>query len=258
MLKDYQLLHISLFKLTSSQGCVFCAFPKAHLELKPLFLTIRLWDESLALPSPTSLFYSAAADFFKKKIARKFGGFCLYFLRKVITWYILLYYVLKSLSWRTYALFFLGFSSSAVYSPLWFCHKRERWVGGSIKERENKCPCPVLLQLFLFVLFPQTFTNFIEIRQEIEIETEQMTGTNKVLTLFESFSPLVRVPLVQMPFWCLSLNSFSCFQGISPEPLYLKIYSPHVLNLTLVDLPGITKVRHLEIVLSVAHFLRET
>lgn len=32
-------------------------------------------------------------------------------------------------------------------------------------------------------------------------------------------------------------------QGISPEPLYLKIYSPHVLNLTLVDLPGITKVR---------------
>ncbi|XP_026531951.1 dynamin-1-like protein isoform X2 [Notechis scutatus] len=31
-------------------------------------------------------------------------------------------------------------------------------------------------------------------------------------------------------------------KGISPEPLYLKIYSPHVLNLTLVDLPGITKV----------------
>uniref|UniRef100_A0A3P9AA74 Dynamin GTPase n=1 Tax=Esox lucius TaxID=8010 RepID=A0A3P9AA74_ESOLU len=31
-------------------------------------------------------------------------------------------------------------------------------------------------------------------------------------------------------------------QGISPEPIYLKIFSPHVLNLTLVDLPGITKV----------------
>uniref|UniRef100_A0A8C3HWI2 Dynamin-1-like protein n=1 Tax=Chrysemys picta bellii TaxID=8478 RepID=A0A8C3HWI2_CHRPI len=55
----------------------------------------------------------------------------------------------------------------------------------------------------------QTFTDFDEIRQEIETETERMTGTNK---------------------------------GISPEPLYLKIYSPHVLNLTLVDLPGITKV----------------
>uniref|UniRef100_A0A8C6YJQ4 Dynamin-1-like protein n=1 Tax=Naja naja TaxID=35670 RepID=A0A8C6YJQ4_NAJNA len=55
----------------------------------------------------------------------------------------------------------------------------------------------------------KTFTDFSEIRQEIEIETERMTGTNK---------------------------------GISPEPLYLKIYSPHVLNLTLVDLPGITKV----------------
>ncbi|CAI5795923.1 dynamin-1-like protein isoform X1 [Podarcis lilfordi] len=55
----------------------------------------------------------------------------------------------------------------------------------------------------------KTFTDFSEIRQEIEIETERTTGTNK---------------------------------GISPEPLYLKIYSPHVLNLTLVDLPGITKV----------------
>uniref|UniRef100_A0A8D2J390 Dynamin-1-like protein n=1 Tax=Varanus komodoensis TaxID=61221 RepID=A0A8D2J390_VARKO len=53
--------------------------------------------------------------------------------------------------------------------------------------------------------------NFLEfeIRQEIEIETERTTGTNK---------------------------------GISPEPLYLKIYSPNVLSLTLVDLPGITKV----------------
>lgn len=32
------------------------------------------------------------------------------------------------------------------------------------------------------------------------------------------------------------------FQGISPEPIHLKIFSPKVLNLTLVDLPGITKV----------------
>ncbi|CAM4693624.1 unnamed protein product [Caretta caretta] len=55
----------------------------------------------------------------------------------------------------------------------------------------------------------KSFTNFDEIRQEIETETERTTGTNK---------------------------------GISLEPLYLKIYSPHVLNLTLVDLPGITKV----------------
>ncbi|XP_035291717.1 dynamin-1-like protein isoform X3 [Anguilla anguilla] len=31
-------------------------------------------------------------------------------------------------------------------------------------------------------------------------------------------------------------------KGISPEPIHLKIFSPHVLNLTLVDLPGITKV----------------
>uniref|UniRef100_A0AAQ5Y832 Dynamin-1-like protein n=1 Tax=Amphiprion ocellaris TaxID=80972 RepID=A0AAQ5Y832_AMPOC len=32
------------------------------------------------------------------------------------------------------------------------------------------------------------------------------------------------------------------FRGISDEPIHLKIFSPHVVNLTLVDLPGITKV----------------
>lgn len=36
----------------------------------------------------------------------------------------------------------------------------------------------------------------------------------------------------------LSISS----QGISPDPISLKIYSPHVVNLTLVDLPGMTKV----------------
>ncbi|MGH0164486.1 UNVERIFIED_CONTAM: hypothetical protein FKN15_049367 [Acipenser sinensis] len=53
------------------------------------------------------------------------------------------------------------------------------------------------------------YTDFDEIRQEIETETERITGNNK---------------------------------GISAEPIHLKIFSPHVVNLTLVDLPGITKV----------------
>ena len=35
---------------------------------------------------------------------------------------------------------------------------------------------------------------------------------------------------------------FFSLQGISSEPIRLKIYSPSVLNLTLVDLPGVTKV----------------
>jgi len=52
-------------------------------------------------------------------------------------------------------------------------------------------------------------TDFDEICEEIERETERVTGTNK---------------------------------GISSEPIRLKIYSPRVLNLTLVDLPGVTKV----------------
>ncbi|MBN3297895.1 DNM1L protein, partial [Amia calva] len=55
----------------------------------------------------------------------------------------------------------------------------------------------------------QVFTDFDEIRQEIEKETERCTGANK---------------------------------GISAEPIHLKIFSPHVLSLTLVDLPGVTKV----------------
>uniref|UniRef100_A0A674CV59 Dynamin-1-like protein n=1 Tax=Salmo trutta TaxID=8032 RepID=A0A674CV59_SALTR len=53
------------------------------------------------------------------------------------------------------------------------------------------------------------YTDFDEIRLEIEAETERVSGNNK---------------------------------GITDEPIHLKIFSPHVVNLTLVDLPGITKV----------------
>ncbi|XP_068134356.1 dynamin-1-like protein isoform X3 [Hyperolius riggenbachi] len=53
------------------------------------------------------------------------------------------------------------------------------------------------------------YTDFDEIRQEIENETERISGINK---------------------------------GISAEPIHLKIFSPNVVNLTLVDLPGMTKV----------------
>lgn len=53
------------------------------------------------------------------------------------------------------------------------------------------------------------YTEFSEIRQEIENETERVSGANK---------------------------------GISDEPIHLRIFSPHVVNLTLVDLPGVTKV----------------
>lgn len=53
------------------------------------------------------------------------------------------------------------------------------------------------------------FTDFDEIRAEIETETERLTGKNK---------------------------------GVSHDPIVLKIFSPKVVTLTLVDLPGITKV----------------
>jgi len=53
------------------------------------------------------------------------------------------------------------------------------------------------------------FYNFDEIRQEIVAETDKKTGGTK---------------------------------GVSAEPINLRVYSPHVLTLTLVDLPGLTKV----------------
>ncbi|CAO2656631.1 Nn.00g054340.m01.CDS01 [Neocucurbitaria sp. VM-36] len=53
------------------------------------------------------------------------------------------------------------------------------------------------------------FYDFTEVKREIENETSRIAGNNK---------------------------------GINRQPINLKIYSPHVLSLTLVDLPGLTKV----------------
>lgn len=55
----------------------------------------------------------------------------------------------------------------------------------------------------------KVLSDFEEIREEIERETDRMAGSNK---------------------------------GICPEPISLKIYSTRVVNLTLIDLPGLTKV----------------
>jgi len=53
------------------------------------------------------------------------------------------------------------------------------------------------------------YTNFDRVREELERQTEKMAGNNK---------------------------------GISMMPIIMKVLSPHVVNLTLVDLPGIVKV----------------
>lgn len=53
------------------------------------------------------------------------------------------------------------------------------------------------------------FTDFDAVRREIEAETARVAGLNK---------------------------------GINRLPIHLKIFSPTVLNLTLVDLPGLTKI----------------
>lgn len=61
-----------------------------------------------------------------------------------------------------------------------------------------------------FLHIDKRFTDYNEIRKEIEQETFRVAGQNK---------------------------------GVSKLAIFLKIYSPDVLDLTLVDLPGLTKVR---------------
>ncbi|PKI84774.1 dynamin GTPase [Malassezia vespertilionis] len=60
-----------------------------------------------------------------------------------------------------------------------------------------------------FLHLDRRFFDFDSIRSEVESETYRVAGQNK---------------------------------GISKQPIHLKIYSPNVINLTLVDLPGLTKI----------------
>uniref|UniRef100_A0A4W4ES73 Dynamin-2 n=1 Tax=Electrophorus electricus TaxID=8005 RepID=A0A4W4ES73_ELEEL len=68
------------------------------------------------------------------------------------------------------------------------------------------------------------FVDFDEVRLEIEAETDRLTGSNK---------------------------------GISPIPINLRVYSPNVLNLTLIDLPGMTKVAVGDQPLDIEYQIRE-
>ncbi|XP_042360855.1 dynamin-3 isoform X2 [Plectropomus leopardus] len=68
------------------------------------------------------------------------------------------------------------------------------------------------------------FVDFEEVRAEIEAETDRITGSNK---------------------------------GISPIPINLRVYSPHVLNLTLIDLPGMTKVAVGDQPVDIEHQIRD-
>ncbi|KAK9535215.1 hypothetical protein VZT92_007610 [Zoarces viviparus] len=68
------------------------------------------------------------------------------------------------------------------------------------------------------------FVDFDEVRLEIEAETERITGSNK---------------------------------GISTIPINLRVYSPNVLNLTLIDLPGMTKVAVGDQPVDIEHQIRD-
>lgn len=70
------------------------------------------------------------------------------------------------------------------------------------------------------------YTDFNEIRKEIEAETDRLGGK--------------KVYLKEFFYRCVI--SFFFLQNISKEPIILKIYSPKVVTLTLIDLPGLTKV----------------
>ena len=80
----------------------------------------------------------------------------------------------------------------------------------SLESEGAEADEPNFLEWGEFLHLPgQKFTDFTEIEAEIVRETDRATGRNK---------------------------------GVSKKPIFLKISSPNVLNLTLVDLPGITKV----------------
>jgi len=104
-------------------------------------------------------------------------------------------------------------------------HNEERWLrkssfdedGDESSEEDEiegkgyrSSPTMPGLEYAEFLHIPnKRFTDFDEVRREIERETERETGNNK---------------------------------GVSNKAIRLKVYSPNVLNLTLVDLPGMTKV----------------
>lgn len=90
-----------------------------------------------------------------------------------------------------------------IYTPKGECN-----TNGYLNSDENVPKDVEEWAVFLHVK-NKVFTDFDEIRQEIEAETERVTGKNK---------------------------------GVSHDPIVLKIFSPRVVTLTLVDLPGITKV----------------
>lgn len=81
-----------------------------------------------------------------------------------------------------------------------------------VPETAPGAPEPTYTEWGQFLHLDKRFTDFNEIRKEIEQETFRVAGQNK---------------------------------GISKLPINLRIYSPNVLDLTLVDLPGLTKVRSL-------------
>lgn len=65
-----------------------------------------------------------------------------------------------------------------------------------------------------FLHLDKRFTDFAAVRKEIEAETARVAGQNK---------------------------------GVSKLPINLRIYSPNVLDLTLVDLPGLTKAHRMSL-----------
>ncbi|KAK6406602.1 vacuolar protein sorting-associated protein 1, partial [Oleoguttula sp. CCFEE 5521] len=86
----------------------------------------------------------------------------------------------------------------------------ENGVNGDTKKIDSSDAASNTDEWGEFLHIPgQKFHDFNKIREEIVKETESKTGKNA---------------------------------GISPAPINLRIYSPNVLTLTLVDLPGLTKV----------------
>ncbi|CAG9799919.1 unnamed protein product [Chironomus riparius] len=83
-------------------------------------------------------------------------------------------------------------------------------LGSQLIKNKEETESTEFKEYGVFLHLPdKKFTDFDEIRKEIECQTDKLAGNNK---------------------------------GICKKTINLKICSPHVVNLTLVDLPGITKI----------------
>ncbi|XP_040565884.1 dynamin-1-like protein isoform X2 [Lepeophtheirus salmonis] len=111
----------------------------------------------------------------------------------------------------------------------------ETMIGRSILPRGTGIVtrCPLVLQLMYCPLEDENYRSSKNATLDAEEWVEFLHDPNKIYTDMDK----VRDEIIRKTNLIAGEN-----KGVSKEPISIKFFSPHLLNLTLVDLPGITKV----------------